>query len=273
MKCPNCGGETYNNICEFCGSEISNLTQNNVEHTGKCPQCGSPKIKFQRESLGVKGSRNSIKIAKGVRVGSSNYNTEHRTIGICQNCGYTWQPNHENKKRHGILWWILAVMFWPISLSVWFYKSPKIKLNKKKRIIILVVVWIVLLIFGYSTPDEEPSTTESTTTSIVQTTEETLDETEVTTTELETTSSPGSTTELTTTTTTTTTTKPTSTTKKVTTTKKSTTTQKSTSKTVYVTPTGKKYHYDGHCNGGTYNPSTLDEAKSHGLTPCKKCVG
>lgn len=44
-------------------------------------------------------------------------------------------------------------------------------------------------------------------------------------------------------------------------------------RTVYVTKTGKRYHYDSSCNGGTYYPSTLAEAKSRGLTPCKKCVG
>lgn len=41
---------------------------------------------------------------------------------------------------------------------------------------------------------------------------------------------------------------------------------------VYVTPTGKKYHFDNHCNDGTYNPSTLEKAKAIGLTPCKKCA-
>lgn len=45
-----------------------------------------------------------------------------------------------------------------------------------------------------------------------------------------------------------------------------------TKRTVYVTKTGKKYHYDGNCNGGTYYTSTLAEAKSRGLTPCSKCV-
>lgn len=45
------------------------------------------------------------------------------------------------------------------------------------------------------------------------------------------------------------------------------------SRTVYITPTGKRYHYDGSCNGGTYIESTLDEALSLGLTPCKKCAG
>ncbi len=45
------------------------------------------------------------------------------------------------------------------------------------------------------------------------------------------------------------------------------------SRTVYITPTGKRYHYDNHCNGGTYIESTLDEALARGLTPCQKCAG
>jgi len=43
-------------------------------------------------------------------------------------------------------------------------------------------------------------------------------------------------------------------------------------RTIYITPTGKRYHYDPSCNGGTYLPSTLAEAKARGLTPCQKCV-
>ena len=45
------------------------------------------------------------------------------------------------------------------------------------------------------------------------------------------------------------------------------------SRTVFVTKTGKRYHYSSTCNGGTYYASTLDEALARGLTPCKKCVG
>lgn len=48
--------------------------------------------------------------------------------------------------------------------------------------------------------------------------------------------------------------------------------QQSNSRTVYVTPTGKRYHYDDNCNGGTYTPTTLDDAISRGLTPCGKCA-
>lgn len=41
---------------------------------------------------------------------------------------------------------------------------------------------------------------------------------------------------------------------------------------VYITPTGKKYHYSGSCNGGKYKLVSLDQALKKKLTPCKKCV-
>ena len=42
--------------------------------------------------------------------------------------------------------------------------------------------------------------------------------------------------------------------------------------TVYVTPTGSKYHTH-KCGNGTYTPDTLSEAQARGLTPCSKCYG
>lgn len=42
--------------------------------------------------------------------------------------------------------------------------------------------------------------------------------------------------------------------------------------TIYITKTGKRYHYDPNCNGGTYYESALEEALARGLTPCNKCV-
>lgn len=41
---------------------------------------------------------------------------------------------------------------------------------------------------------------------------------------------------------------------------------------IYVTKTGKKYHFSETCNGGTYYEATLAEAMGRGLTPCDKCV-
>ncbi|MDE7054421.1 MAG: thermonuclease family protein [Oscillospiraceae bacterium] len=41
---------------------------------------------------------------------------------------------------------------------------------------------------------------------------------------------------------------------------------------LYATPTGEKYHYDGSCNGGNYYQATLAEIRGRNLTPCDKCV-
>lgn len=52
----------------------------------------------------------------------------------------------------------------------------------------------------------------------------------------------------------------------------STDTSKENSRTVYITKTGKKYHYANPCGKGTYYPCSLAEARSRGLEPCGKCV-
>lgn len=71
---------------------------------------------------------------------------------------------------------------------------------------------------------------------------------------------------------------PSTSTKTTTTTKTDTTAQASQPATqnerkVYRTKTGKRYHYDSHCNGGDYYEVTLSQAENAGLTPCKKCAG
>lgn len=42
--------------------------------------------------------------------------------------------------------------------------------------------------------------------------------------------------------------------------------------TVYVTPTGKRYHILASCAGKNASPATLSEALARGLTPCQKCA-
>lgn len=44
------------------------------------------------------------------------------------------------------------------------------------------------------------------------------------------------------------------------------------SKTVYRTPSGKKYHLDADCGGTNSYSVTLEQALSQGLTPCTKCA-
>ena len=43
-------------------------------------------------------------------------------------------------------------------------------------------------------------------------------------------------------------------------------------KPTYITRTGKRYHNDQHCNGGTYWEVPYSSAIGMGLTPCDKCV-
>ena len=43
-------------------------------------------------------------------------------------------------------------------------------------------------------------------------------------------------------------------------------------RTIYMTRTGKKYHFDGTCNGGDYFETTLEQALKIGLEPCDKCI-
>lgn len=47
---------------------------------------------------------------------------------------------------------------------------------------------------------------------------------------------------------------------------------KDNSKTVYITPTGKRYHLDPDCGGVNSRSTTLSDALSRGLTPCMKCA-
>lgn len=46
-----------------------------------------------------------------------------------------------------------------------------------------------------------------------------------------------------------------------------------TSKPVYITRTGKHWHYSSTCNGGNYWEVPYETAIGFGLTPCEKCVG
>lgn len=117
---------------------------------------------------------------------------------------------------------------------------------KKAAIVVgvILVLGIIGLIGGQGSDDKEESITESTV--AIETTTESIKITETT---------------ITTTIATT----------KTTTTQAPITTEKDTSRTVYITPTGKKYHYDAECGGKNSSPISLDKAKaSYG--PCSKCV-
>lgn len=55
-------------------------------------------------------------------------------------------------------------------------------------------------------------------------------------------------------------------------TEQSTSNNVNSSKSVYKTPTGKRYHLDPDCGGENSSETTLGNAIKLGLTPCKKCA-
>jgi len=64
---------------------------------------------------------------------------------------------HENNtdnqpKKKGCLWWFLMILIFPISLSVWFYKTDKIKLKKSWKILIIATIWIIIFICSKTSP-------------------------------------------------------------------------------------------------------------------------
>ncbi len=170
MKCKYCGAEvnSESKICPFCNSEIVkeqptvNVTNNYYGSSGSqnetnavCPKCGSKNIKFRREEVGNTKSKTSKQVY-------------YRTVAICQSCGTTWVPNASSpKNKHSIWWWLIVILFYPISLTVWFIKTPKLKIDKKYRIILVVAIWLVFILLGAFSQKTDPSIDESVTESSI----------------------------------------------------------------------------------------------------------
>ncbi len=128
-----------------------------------CPVCNSTNIKFHRERTSSIGNSQSYKsIFTNTRTNRSIKQNTYQTIGLCQNCGHTWNPiernNNNQTKTNGCLWWFLVILFFPVSLSVWFYKTNKIKLEKKWKSLILIAFWTVMIIYSNATSENPPAT-------------------------------------------------------------------------------------------------------------------
>lgn len=149
-----------------------------------CPSCGSSNINFRREKVNSKSNSSGgvVKISKRVSAGGKKSNTtyNYHTIGFCKDCGNTWEVDDKNNGKHTALWWILAICLFPITISVWFWKSEKINLSKTIKGIIIGVFWIFLLIFSGSGDITEEVENSIEQTEVIQTvvTEENTEETE-----------------------------------------------------------------------------------------------
>ena len=149
MRCPNCGAEIgTSNTCEYCGSTITSEMKKEQEILNKrgCPKCGSTNINFTRENHGEVNGKNSRKIV-------------HKTVGVCNDCGYTWYLDvAEPKKRKTWLWVLGWIFIFPVPLTILMLRKKDLKPAVKYGII--AAAWILYLIigFGRNSSNNRPST-------------------------------------------------------------------------------------------------------------------
>lgn len=174
MKCPSCGAESQGKFCEYCGSEtpketpVVNITNNyygqNASETtttnstvGRCPKCGHNRITFKRERIYTATQSTSHKNFTGTgRKGQSVSQSAYRTVGVCQNCGYTWNPNASSSTKKNTWLWVLGWIFiFPIPLTILLLRKKDMKPAIKYSII--AVAWILYLIFALSNGSGEDS--------------------------------------------------------------------------------------------------------------------
>ena len=156
MKCPGCGAETQGKFCEYCGSEMLKEKTN----VGVCPKCGGNNVSFKREWVGTATQRTSNKNIIGTgRTGHSVSQSVYRTIGVCQGCGYTWNPNaarHNSGKR---IWlWVLGwICIFPVPLTILMLRKKDMKPVVKYGII--ATAWLLFFVIGLSGNSETDTDT------------------------------------------------------------------------------------------------------------------
>lgn len=147
MKCPSCGAETQGKFCEYCGSEMPHEKPN----VGGCPKCGSTNITFKRELVGTSTQRSSHKSILGTgRTGQSVSQSAYRTVGLCQNCGFTWNPNAANQDSGRKTWlWVLGwICIFPVPLTILMLRKKDMKPAVKYSII--AAAWLLFFVIGLS---------------------------------------------------------------------------------------------------------------------------
>ena len=167
MKCQNCGAEAQGKFCEYCGSEMPqekstvNITNNYYngsvpqEHAetdnniGKCPKCGNSKINFKRERVATTTqSRSRKNFIDSGRQGKSVSQSAYRTVGVCQNCGYTWNPNANNNGTNKKTWlWVIGwICIFPLPLTILLLRKKDMKPAVKYGII--AIAWVMFFAIG-----------------------------------------------------------------------------------------------------------------------------
>lgn len=150
MKCPSCGAETQGKFCEYCGSEMAQQPKVSV-----CPKCGGNNVSFKRERIGTSTQSRSRKNVFGSgRTGSSVSQSAYRTVGLCQSCGYTWNPNSGSKSGKKTWLWVMGwICIFPIPLTILMLRNKGMKPAVKYGII--AAAWLLFFTISFSGGETE----------------------------------------------------------------------------------------------------------------------
>lgn len=123
-----------------------------------CPRCGSLKFRYELRAAGTRSTSNYYRTGFGdnwiVPAGQKTYKSrrKQKSVGFCPDCGYV-----EEKQERGCLFYLLCLLFFPISLSVWFYRTDLIRLDKKWKALIIAALWAILVICAATAPETDTS--------------------------------------------------------------------------------------------------------------------
>lgn len=102
-----------------------------------CPRCGSVNIAFRREAKEQVSKKNRTQIVR-------------TTVGLCKDCGHTWQPTDESAPAVRKTWlWVLGWIFvFPVPLTVILLKKKE--MASVLRYALIAIAWIAYLAIALS---------------------------------------------------------------------------------------------------------------------------
>ena len=136
------------------------MSYNNTmqSHKPTCPKCGSHNLKFQMRSAGTKStsnyyhtySRNSWIIPSWRKKYRSNRN--YKSIALCQECGYCFEPYCEKGFLYYFLYFLIASIYlgYLFFTSNWFYKHKK---GFFIAVAILFGIGVLMGVIGFMIPE------------------------------------------------------------------------------------------------------------------------
>lgn len=122
---------------------------------GICPNCGSQRFRYELRDAGTRSKSNyyrtGVKNSWIVPSGQKTYNSQRKqkAVGFCPDCGYIEDKQAQQKSGW---YYVLCFLFWPITLSIWFYKTNSIKLDRKWRLLIIAFFWFILMMSSNTVP-------------------------------------------------------------------------------------------------------------------------